>query len=404
MAALPISRRGLFKAAGAAAPIAAAIGVLSGCVNSEQKTTENEPVVVDEGSAVSILDEFEQVDDLIHETGSYTLPLGNVLRPNDGNWISATTAGESAAPPVKGSVLSLTSGQLFEVVPTPVSGPATTKVIYDTRCSERLYAWLELDIITRGWTLLASRMDNGVLEGDTTTLWEADANWDPATFAVADNAVLWQVMPALSGNKTAEHSFCYLWRTGDAEATPVVESPGRFALAPTLSSGIVLLAPRVRADEGVFYGLSAYTVDNDLKTLVDQLVLPASVKPFRAAYVGTRFAVSIEASYESGGLLGKMGTYFGRSDSDDFFMLGREPFADIVGKGDIFVVKVRASYVVIDLERRKYSILAAQDRSLDYGEYPARAGETNSFVTYATVKDEVTGYPLEVKVRSFALR
>ena len=403
MAALPLTRRGFIKAAGATAPIAAAIGVLSGCVNPSQETTEGEPVVVEEDSATSILDEFELVDDLLFETGAYTIPLGNVLHPTDATWIPVTTAGESAAPMVKGSVLSLSSGELIEVVPTPVSGPATTKVVYDARCSEGLYAWLELDIITRAWTLLASRMDAGKLEGDIVTLWEADANWDPATFAVSGNVIIWQVMPALSGDKTAEHSFCYLWRPGDAQATPVVESPGRFALPPTMSSGIALLAPRVRSSEGVFYGLSAYTVENDLGTLVDQLVLPASVKPFRAAYVGSRFAVSIEASYESGGLLGKMGTYIGRSDERDFFMLGREPFADIVGKGDTFVIKVRASYVVVDLEKRQYSILAAQDRSLDYGEYPARAGECSSFVTFATVKDEVTGYPLEVKVRTFSL-
>ena len=403
MAASSLTRRGFFKAAAGSAPIAAAIGVLSGCINPEQTSTDGEPVIVDENSATSVLDDFELVDVPLRETGAYTLPLGNVLHPNDGSWIPVTTAGESATPLVKGSAFSISSGQLFEVVPMPVSGPATTRVIYDTRCSERLYAWVELDIITRAWVLLASHMENGVLEGKTTTLWEADAEWDPATFAVSGDTVIWQVMPALSGTHTTEHSFCYLWRLGDAEATSVVESPGRFALPPTLSAGIALLAPRVRADEGQFYGLNAYTVDNDFRTLVDQLVLPRGVKPFRAAYVDGRFAVSIEASYESGGLLGKMGTYFGRSDSSDFVVLGREPFADIVGKDDIFVVKVRASYVVVDLKREQYSVLAAQDRSLDYGEYPARAGECSTFVTYATVKDEVTGYPLEVKVRTFLI-
>ena len=397
------SRRSFFKAAGAAAPIAAAIGVLAGCVNPEQTSTEGEPTIVDENSAVSVLDDFELVDPPLRETGAYTIPLGSVLHPCDGTWIPVTTAGESAAPMVKGSVLSLASGQLIEVVSTPVSGPATTRVIYDTRCSEKLYAWLELDITTREWVLLASRMGDGVLEGETTTLWEADAEWDPATFAVSGDTIIWQVMPALGGGKTTEHSFCYLWRLGDSRATPVVESPGRFALPPTMSNGIALLAPRVRADEGLFYGLTAYMVDNDFKTQVDQLVLPQSVKPFRAAYVGARFAVSIEASYESGGLLGKMGTYFGKANSDEFVVLGREPFADIVGRGDVFVVKVRASYVVVDLGRKQYSVLAAQDRSLDYGEYPARAGECNSFVTFATVKDEITGYPLEVKVRTFSL-
>ena len=43
------------------------------------------------------------------------------------------------------------------------------------------------------------------------------------------------------------------------------------------------------------------------------------------------------------------------------------------------------------------------DRAVDYGEYPARCGECDLFVTFATVKDADTGYPASVTVRTFRL-
>ena len=160
--------------------------------------------------------------------------------------------------------------------------------------------------------------------------------------------------------------------------------------------------PRVRASEGTYYGVTAYSLSDDLKTKVDQLVMPASVRPFRAARVGDRFLVSVEASYSSGGLLGKMGTYMGTS-SAGFTKLDREPSECGCGKDDVFVIKSNASYLVVDLAKKTYSALSAMDRSVDYGEFPARAGECDQFVTFSTVKDPDTGYPASVAVRTFRL-
>ena len=187
-----------------------------------------------------------------------------------------------------------------------------------------------------------------------------------------------------------------------AEAQPVVESPGRFATAPTVSGDAVVLTPRVRADEGVFYGVTAYSLSDDLETRLDQLVMPQNVRPFRATRVGERFLVSVEASYSTGGLLGQMGTYIGTADGG-FFRLNREPSEGGCGKGDVVVIKGTSSYFVIDLAKRQYSVLSASDRSVDYGEYPARAGECDTFVTFSTVKDADTGYPASVTVRTFRL-
>ncbi len=395
-----LTRRGFIKTAALGSAAAAAVSVLSGCSHASDEEA-SDPVVVGEDSAEDILSTFEGVECPLVVENAWELPLGNVLHPADGTWIPVTTAGSSATPMVKASVLSLASGQLAEVVSAPFQEGAT-KVIYDARCSDYVYAWVELDLATRDWALYAAPFSAGALSGDVRTLWEADANYDPAPFAVSERSVIWQVQPSTSGSKTTESSRCYLWHSGDSEAQAVVESSGRFATSPTISGDAVVLTPRVRADEGVYYGVTAYSLSDDLATRLDQLVMPQSVRPFRATRVGDRFLVSVEASYGSGGLLGQMGTYIGTADSG-FFRLNREPSEGGCGNGDVIVIKGTASYFVIDLANRQYSTLLATDRSVDYGEYPARAGNCDLFVSFSTVKDADSGYPASVSVRTFRL-
>ena len=395
-----LTRRSFFKTAAAGSAVAVVAHALSGCTHDDSEQT-SDPVVVDEDSAEDILDTFESVGLTLKEESSWSLPLGNVLHPSEGTWVPVTTAGSSATPMVKASALSLASGQLVEVVSEPV-GKGTTTVIYDTRCSDYVYAWVELDLHSHDWALYAASFSGGALGGDPVTLWEGDKDFDPAAFVVSERTVIWQVQPSTSGTRTAEPSFCYIWHLGDSESKAVVESPGRFATPPTLSGDTVVLAPRVRADEGVFYGVTAYSLSDDLETRIDQLVMPQNVRPFRAARVGERFLVSVEASYSAGGLLGQMGTYVGTADGG-FFRLNREPSETGCGYGDVVIIKSLASYFVIDLANRQYSVLGSADRAVDYGDYPARAGECDLFVSFATVKDADTGYPATVAVRTFRL-
>ena len=316
-----ISRRSFFKTGVAAASAAATIGVLAGCTNTAEDTADTaEPVNVSEDTGTSILDAFTSVNLPYSASNQWTLPLGNVLHPAEGVWLPVTTAGASATPMVIASAFSTSSGELKEVVTKTVTG-TTTSVIYSVACSDSVYAWVELDMITREWSLFASAFSNGALMGETKTLWQADSDWDPALVACSGTSVIWQVQPSSSGSKTAESSYCYLWTVGASDAQAVVESPGRFATAPTVCGDWVVLTPRVRASEGTYYGVTAYTIDDGLKTKVDQLVMPASVKPFRACRMGEKFVVSVEGNYSSGGLLGNMGTYIGSSDGSDFLYL-----------------------------------------------------------------------------------
>ena len=159
---------------------------------------------------------------------------------------------------------------------------------------------------------------------------------------------------------------------------------------------------RVRNSEGLYYGVTCYSLADDLQTVVDQLVMPESVRPFHAVRMGDVFALSVEASYGSGGLLGGMGTYIGTA-SGDFITVPLEPYANICGSKNKMVIKSRSSYYVVDTQKRSYSFLSALDRSVDYGEYPARVGETDTFVTYATIKNADTGYPAYVTVRAYQM-
>lgn len=397
-----LTRRSFFRTAAVSSALAAAVGVMSGCTHPSGEEPAPEPTVVDEGSATDVLESFSQADSAPVAQSVWELPLGCVLHPAEGTWIPVTCAGSSATPMVKGLALSSQSGKVVDVVASPV-GATHNAVVYDVRCSDEAYAWVELDLVTRDWVLYAAPFSAGALTGEPQVLWQGTRDYDPAPLAVTGAMVVWQVQPSLAGEKTAESSHCYLWHLGDAQARPVVESPGRFATAPQVSGDAVVLCPRVQVGKGgTFYGISAYSASDDMQTVLDQMVMPQGVRPFRATRVGGRFMFSVEASYQSGGLLGKMGTYFG-TPSQGFFRLSKEPSELGCGKGDVFVVKSTSSYVVLDLANSTYATIPSVDRCVDYGDFPARAGECSQLVTFATVKDKDTGFPSAVVVRTFAL-
>ncbi|MCC6102782.1 MAG: Tat pathway signal protein [Olegusella sp.] len=401
-----ITRRGLFRAGAATGVAAAAVGVLSGCTHSASEDSSDQPVVVDTDQATYVIDPntndslFSVVDMPLVAESTYSISLGSVLRPAEGNWLPTTLVGATASPAIQGGAFSLDSGTVSTVVSNTILQNNSNAFIYDVRCSDQAYAWVEVNLLDNSWSLYAAPFADGKLTGNSSTLWEADANWDPPRFAVTDKEVIWQVMPSTSGDKTSEHSFCYLWKLGDTEAIAVVESPGRFATGPEISNGTVTLVPRVKESQGVYYGITAYSLEDDLSTVVDRLVLPQSVSPLYAVRMDDKFVFSIEATYSSGGLLATMGTYVGTSDSK-FVVLSREPYAEVAGKGSVYVIKSRSSYFVVDTENEQYSTLEAANRAVDYGEFPARDGVCDKFITFSTVKDADTGYPTTVQVRIF---
>lgn len=402
-----ISRRGFLGASAAAGAGLIAISSLSGC--NTETAQDNAPTVVDSENATYVVGSgdiegsFEEASDTLGtstlaEAGSWDLPLGCAFRPSEGAWKPYVKPNTGPGMTCAGA-FSVSSATNMTFVDSAKSGG--NYVIYDAQCSDQVFAWVELDIVTKDWHLFAASLADESL-GSAVTLWSGDVNYDPPLTCCTADKVIWLVMPSTSGERTSESSSCYLWQLGENQAAEVVRSNGRFACAPAVSDGYVTLTPRVRTDEGRYYGITAYSLESKLSEQANQLVLPASVAPFYAVYMGGNFVFSIEANYSSGGLLGNMGTYIGSGDGQ-FIVLPREPAAQVSGKDGIYLIKSRASHVIVDTNASTYATISAPNRSLDFGDYPASMGTTSTFVTFATVKDESTGYPSSVTVRAWAL-
>lgn len=401
-----ISRRGFLRGSAAAGAGLATISVLSSCSGSAD--SNNEPMVVDSGTATYVVGSgdiegsYEEASEekgttSLVEAGTWDLPLGCAFRPAEGSWKPYVKPNATAGMTCAGA-FSIASATNVVLVESAKSGG--NYVVYDAQCSDSVFAWIEIDLVTRDWLLYAASIGDQTL-GSAVTLWQGDADYDPPLMCCTGDKVIWLVMPSTSGNKTTESSGCYLWKLGETSADEVVRSNGRFACAPAVSDGNVILTPRVRNSEGRYYGITAYTVESDLSEQVAQLVLPASIAPMYATYIEGNFAFSIEANYSSGGLLGNMGTYIGSGDGE-FIALPREPSAQVCGHNGIYLIKTRASHLIVDTNAQTYATLVAPNRALDYGDYPASEGTTSTFTAFSTIKDS-DGYPGSVVLRAWSL-
>lgn len=387
--------------AGSAAATAAAVAAmsLSACSDNTDRVDGEPQIVDDESQIVNVFDDYKSVDGNFQATSSWSLPLGTLLWHTDGSWAAAMMTPESAVSPNSIGVLSLASGDLITLEGTATHG--RTYSFYDVRCGSGVFVWVEIEYSSLDWVLLAAGMSEGALTGDPVQIDKGNADWDPPMFTAVGSTVYWQKMPNASGSKSAEASHCYQWSVGDNDHTTVWESLGRFATQPRVCNNVLTISPRVRADEGTYYGMTAVDLSDSNFRQLDQLVLPAGVRPFEAVYMGDTFAFAIEASYNGAGSLGNMGTFVGR-EGGPYIYVSREPAACPAGKNGQYIVKTRASYYVVNTQEETYAVLSCPDRSLDYGEYPASEGTCDQFLTYATVKNE-QGIPAGVTARVFSL-
>ena len=254
------SRRSLFKGAAAATAALGAVS-LAGCGSKgdEQKVSGEPQVITDDSKIVNVTEEFKSVDNPIAVQSAWDLPLGTVPFHSEGAWAALLEAPSSARSVNTLGIISLASGARTTLIPQPIKGGAYG--FHDVRCSETVYAWIEMNYAEASWVLLAQELQNGALAGEAVELDHGNADWEPARFTVAGGHVIWQKMPLASGSKRAEFSHCYSWAFGDAKAKDLYESPGRFATWPRVSGGYLTIAPRVNTEEGTFYGITALNLD-----------------------------------------------------------------------------------------------------------------------------------------------
>ena len=359
---------------------------------------------IDEDGNINILKAFTDVIDQtsFQPVATITLPLGCNVYADCETRAAVVQANESNRPFTVVGCIDYETVSYSVVLNAAIAGTAYAPA--EARCTDQLIAWLEVDNATDDWALYAAPFSGQAIDASTyglVQLGSGSSDWLQPQFAVQDDCVVWQVMPDPSGPYKTSSSHAYRWQLGGTSGVEVCESPGRFACAPSISAGVLTLTPRVKADEGVYYGITAYDMQDSLRQ-VDQLVLPVSVKPFFATRIGDNFAFSIEANYGYGGLLGSMGYYIGPG-AGPFNYVVREPYGQISCTNGCYIIKSRLSYFVINLERRTYATIASVNGCVDYGDYPATAGTMGNFVTYAAVKDSSTGVPNGVTVRIFSL-
>lgn len=393
-----ITRRG-FVLGGAAAGAATLLAGCSSKTGTSDDTAGEPQVIKDDSKIVSITDEYEAVDIDLEPTASWTLPLGTLLYYCDGDVSAAMMAPASAQHANTLGVLSLSDGSLTALVEDPVEG--TGYAFYDVRATDNVFAWIEMNYANSAWKLYAQGLSGVSRTGDAVELDRGGKDYDPPLFTAYGSSVIWYKMPASGGSKTSSDSYCYRQSLDESKPETVWKSTGRFASAPRVSDGILTITPRVRNDEGVYYGMTAIDLADGNNTKRAQLVLPSSVSPFEAVYMGDRFVFSIEATYSGVGSLGNMGTYIG-NEGGPYLFLSREPLACAAGKKNKFLVKVQSSHFLIDTSAKTYGSLLSPDRALEYGDYPATAGKSDTFLTYATVRNS-QGVPETVAARLFSL-
>lgn len=293
-----ISRRG-FVLGGAAAGAAT---VLAGCSKKTGTSDDaaGEPQVIkDDSKIVSITDEYEAVDIDLEPAASWTLPLGTLLYYCDGDYAAAMMAPASALHANTLGVLNLGDGSLTTLIEDPIEG--TGYAFYDVRAGDGVFAWVEMNFANSSWKLYAQNLSGASLSGDVAELDRGGKDYDPPLFTAFGSSVIWYKMPSAGGNKTSSDSFCYRRSLDESKAEVIWKSMGRFASAPRASDGILTISPRVRNDEGVYYGITAIDLTDGNNTKRAQLVLPSSVSPFEAVYMGDTFVFSIEATYSDVG-------------------------------------------------------------------------------------------------------
>lgn len=391
-----ITRRNLAKGALATGAAIAAV-TLVGCSSQDgDRASSGEPeVVTDSSKIIDALSEYAEADLGISAVNTWSLAVGTMLFHCEGSWAAAMLAPESAVSPNTLGLLSLASGSVTTVMETPTLGRGYS--FFDLRCADGVFAWIEINYGTGDWTLFGQGLSDGALVGQAVRLDSGDADWEPAPFTCTGSSVIWQKMPTATGAKRSEVSTCYRWNVGESEGLGIWESTGRFATHPRVAGTILTIAPRVRNGEGVHYGMTALDLSGTDPKQVDQLVLPASIRPFEAVYTGSAFAFSIEASYDSGGSLGKMGTFIGR-EGGPYVYFDREPTAQIMFSGSRFLIKTQSAHYLIDTEKEQLQGFSSADRSIGLGDFPASEGAVATPLVFATVRD-AKGVPASVTAR-----
>lgn len=340
---------------------------------------------VSEDAVVSLSDEGAlsaiEGDAPLALSGEYKLPYGSLVWANSDSYAACLLPTEGADPLCQGAILNLSDGTLTTILEAPVSTERGFDIC-DIRCNEHGVVWTEANCLSGEWRIYQASA-SGTSIGSPVLVETGTSDYEIPYLCTAGNRAFWQVVPASSGNASAEDSLLKSASFGSSDIREDWRSRGRMGTAPYSTGNEVVITPRVDTT-GVYYQMTLLDADSGSKK--DELTLPTPMKPLDAGYVDGRFTFSFDASYQNQGGLSGIGTFApidrGGSSGSEWFCFDRNPTAAPAWSGSYFMVKSTRTVSGIDFAARTYFTLPCPDGCDDYGDFLASTGTHDVIVTY----------------------
>ena len=371
-ASLALAGIGVLGAGGAA---------VAGCSRPASTTQELNVLTVPEDSVVT-LDGFKQVKKPkklykvkeLAELGEGVLPGSS-----DGVLAAALCPGETASPLSTVSLIDLKTGKDRPCLERAI-GHSEGYQIFDVACSSTQMVWVESNYLTSDWRVYSAEVSAKAAGiGSALLLDEGDAEFDAPEIAVAGGNAYWIVQPREDGARKGEDSL--LKTSGGSAVAVAFTSHGRFNGGLHANGQTVTAMPRAESNSGVYYQLTAFANG----AVVSTQVMPRSFRPATALYMDGAFAFSIAASYDYGGGIANVGTYYPMPDGT-WLRLTKQPVTPPGLCNGWLYCKSGTRTVLVDRTARRYFTVDPPNDANSYGDYPVCVGDTNAIYTYAGVE------------------
>lgn len=367
---------GALFAIGAGAQVATTAKEASSTVATLEVSEDAVVSLSDEGALSAI-----EGDAPLALSGEYKLPYGSLVWANSDSYAACLLPTEGADPLCQGAILNLSDGTLTTILEAPVSTERGFDIC-DIRCNEHGVVWTESNCLSDEWRVYQAST-SGTSIGSPVLVETGTSDYEIPYLCTAGNRAFWQVVPAASGNASAEDSLLKSASFGSSDVREDWRSKGRMGTAPYSTGDEVVITPRVDTT-GVYYQMTLLDADSGSKK--DELTLPTPMKPLDAGYVDGRFTFSFDASYQDQGGLSGIGTFApidrGGSSGSEWFCFDRNPTAAPAWSGSYFMVKSTRTVSGIDFAARTYFTLPCPDGCDDYGDFLASTGTRDVIVTY----------------------
>ncbi|MFR4802172.1 MAG: hypothetical protein ACLT98_01785 [Eggerthellaceae bacterium] len=310
---------GALFAIGAGAQVATTAKEASSTVATLEVSEDAVVSLSDEGALSAI-----EGDAPLALSGEYKLPYGSLVWANSDSYAACLLPTEGADPLCQGAILNLSDGTLTTILEAPVSTERGFDIC-DIRCNEHGVVWTEANCLSGEWRIYQASA-SGTSIGSPVLVETGTSDYEIPYLCTAGNRAFWQVVPASSGNASAEDSLLKSASFGSSDIREDWRSRGRMGTAPYSTGDEVVITPRVDTT-GVYYQMTLLDADSGSKK--DELTLPTPMKPLDAGYVDGRFTFSFDASYQNqGGLsgIGRLPLSMRRIDRVGMVLLRPKPY------------------------------------------------------------------------------